>query len=692
MPWEFDGDVPAGCDKNKAKRSKWITNPETRHHVYSGIEGLNPNQRVRKRKADDEGNAPFSISHFIADFDIALTEEEIETGLTRAPHAPHYLEQTISGNLRAIWSLPKSIRVPNYAVCVQFLEMLTEKLQIQSLWGGLDKSATINPTRRWTNSGRWAQLDSKPLSEELVDGWVVGVLSRVDWASREFGPELPMEKVAEELRIRYPGFADWPGDFVDNSQGPTFWIEESKSPKSAIAHPTGMYTFSAHAGKTFYSWRDLLGKDFVEDSQDVSIGGAVKDIFHDGRSYWWRANIGNNVWKTAGSEDVKRDLKAKGLTAKAEEDGPSMIDRALLYIQKSQHIDGVAAFIHTSDSVVEYGHNRYLNTYRSQPLSPAPGPVSKEDFPFVWDLMSNLFASPKEFRAFMLWLRHTLVGVHNKVMNQGQVMIIVGPANVGKTFMSRYIVGALLGGFADASRHITSGNQFDEDLFESPLWCIDDTYMSTDSKAHRQASEQLKSLAANNEFRSEGKFKKAVTIRWHGRVIMTMNCDALSIQALPNLDISILEKLMILKTSDEPNPRFLGTKDKLKTLAQELPYFARYILDMPGPTAEERDERFGVEAVHTREIVGVANQASRFSTFADILKVWRRYFFEGREDTLWTGSTYDLYRSIQTLVSAGDREISLSYVRTSLNWLESQGRVKQFEDAEGSIVWTIQKD
>lgn len=692
MPWEVELEYPDIVETSRIARTKWITNPETKHYVYSAINGVNPNQRTRKRKADDEGNPPFEITAFIADFDIALDDAEIEVGLKRADIHPQYLEKTLSGNLRAVWLLPKPIRTPSYKICVQMLEMLAEKFKIEELWGGLDLKATTNPTRRWTNSGNWCPMGSDMVDEETLDKWVVGQLSKVDWKDKSLGKAFPMDKVAEELRERYPDFSQWPGDFVDNSQGPTFWVEGSKSPKSAIAHPTGIYTFSGHAGKSFYSWHDLLGKDFVEESESGAIAGAVRDIFHDGRTYWRRASTGDKVWKTANADDVRRALRIYGLSAQKDDEGPSMVDKALEFIQKHQHIDGVAPFIYTSKSIVEYDRSRYLNVYRSEPIRPVPGAAEKKDFPFLWNFLGGVFSSAEELTYFLYWLRHAYTGLHEEKPTRGQILIIVGPANIGKTFLGRYVVGRMFGGFADASRHITGGSQFNEDLFDRPLWCIDDTYMSTDSKTHRRTSEYLKSLAANHEFRVEGKFKKAVTVTWHGRVIMTMNSDALSIQALPNMDISIEEKLLVLRTVEEPNKKFLQTDGKLRLLDQELPHFCRFLLNMKEAPKSMRDERFGVAAYTNESIKGIANQASRFSMFEDIMRVWKDAYFEGKKEECFIGNIYSFYRSLHDLVFLGDKEFSVSYVRTAANWMESQGRFHRVQNDQGEWLWKICKD
>jgi hypothetical protein len=291
LPWDFKPEppFPEEVRKDKKFRDSWISAPSTRHCVYSFIEGVNSNQRVSKLRTDGGGNPPHAIHALVADYDSPEPKEKMLEQAKNLPHQPNWIEHTLSGNWRFIWLLEEPLILPSFDFARHFLKTFSD-FAFDPARGmfGFDKKAWEAPERLWTNSCEWLHIHDVKIPKAVSLGWLVAASRTFNFKSKDFGTEIPLEIVKEALAKKYPSFAGWPGEFLLNEQGPTFWIAESASPKSAIIRETGIQTFSAHAPKGFYSWADLLGADFVREYKAASIGRAIEGIYYDGKGIRFR--------------------------------------------------------------------------------------------------------------------------------------------------------------------------------------------------------------------------------------------------------------------------------------------------------------------------------------------------------------------------------------------------------------------
>src|SRR5947208_760778 len=83
VPWTFSQPVPDEVKGKEGKkvRDRWISNPNTRHQVYSAFEGVNSGARVSEPKNGDEGNPPLKLHAFVADIDAPVSEDELAAGI-----------------------------------------------------------------------------------------------------------------------------------------------------------------------------------------------------------------------------------------------------------------------------------------------------------------------------------------------------------------------------------------------------------------------------------------------------------------------------------------------------------------------------------------------------------------------------------------------------------------------------------
>lgn len=730
-PWEFvnRGQLPQEVRADKSLRDKWINFPTTKWNVYSMWEGLNENARINKAKGDTtDENPPLRIHGFAVDYDAQLSEDEVASGLARlAPLAPNYYERSLSGKCHLVWVLSKPITVSGWTLAKAFLELAIDKLRLRGALPMFDEKAFCNPSIYLTNSGDWFHIHDEPLSAALALGWLVEASAKINWA--EEGYNVPLEKVRDEL-AKDPKFtnSEWAGiDFKLDAQGPTWWIEGSKSPKSAVVKASGMFTFSATATKSFYTWADLLGHAFVDQYRSKRIGDAVDGIFFDGLSFW--RSLGRGAWKSWTKDDIrgfmKCDLGLSPVPAKGEM--VSELERAYQFIQEHHNVDGAAPFAFKPNGQITVHGAPFLNTHTTRVLQPAAeltpwGPTG--GFPTLSQFFgppSTVDSSddaPRLFKGgvrpvdtFISWLAHFYKCCYELDLQSGCHVFVSGPANIGKTFLNREIVGQLMNGYAEADDFLMGVDDFGAELFKVALWVVDDNAVSTTAARHRQWSEALKKMAANRTFVFHEKFRNRQQVSWEGRILATLNADEESARLIPNLEMSIVDKLHLYRTQDQPTIRFGTMAENRAMLKRELPYFAKFLLNWTTPEYciqrrpnGDPDYRFGgVAPWHDPSLVQHANLTSSTSGFYEILRSWLDEYLtlanEGRKGddriTSWVGTAFELRKAM----CAGDpstldalRGTSVNGISTSLSQLRTKGHRISLEDRNNLRYWTLYSD
>ena len=692
-PWTFRGTIPPAVrgTAGKKARTQWMQDANTRHNAFSGWEGLTPSLRLSDSATD--GNPPYALKAIVGDYESTVSPEDLQAGIKRIGECftPTWQERSLSGYSHFVWVLEKPLLVPNRAFAVALLEFILKEMKLQYLAVGLDTPAFTTPERYYTNSCEWAQVSDNVLPSALVSGWAMKVAEKFSF--KQVGTtKIPLETVWAELQKKYPG-VEWHGDFVEGSQGPSFFIQGSTSPKSAIVKEDGIYTFSAHATKPWWSWRDLLGSNFVDNFQTRVLGNAVEGMFHDGQSYW--RPTGRGKWRAYTKEDTAQHLRlCKGLNSQAGRNEPSEVDRALEHVRHWGDIIGAAPFAFRPTGIVELdGGDRILNTYTRRVVMPHDQPVQwgpNGQFPFISEYIGGMLDPVEQLDYLLSWLRRFYVGAMNLSLDSGQNIFIVGPVGTGKTLFSTKLLAKLMAGHAPAENYLLGKTDFNAQLFESALWTVDDTSANDDPNAHKRFSSIIKRMAANTTFEYHAKFRQPVSVSWQGRVIVTANSDEDSIRILPDLDISILDKIMIFKAATRMM-KFASNREVEATIDREMPFFARYLVDYQVPEHCKGSSRFGVVSYHEKSLVRTAQLTSRLNSFHEILEDWKSdYFAEHREP--WCGTAHQFFVELHRdpAKSAALRGLTLDKVVMQLSAMKRKGFAVEHDDAMGALRrWTI---
>lgn len=683
-PWEFSGleRVPEKCFKDKAARTAWMLLPGTNFNAYSGFEGVNANQRVKSGTATEDGNPPLCQHAFVADIDFPLSETEVQAAIGRMDPKPNWLERSLSNNWRMVWLFEKPVQFPSYDFAVFWLSKLEDILPFRQA-AGVDAGAVTAPERYFTNGCKWERVHDLPVPHSLLLGQLQKVSEKFNWSGPELGITIPLDVVSTELRKKFPRFHEWEGGFVLDSMGPTFWVDGSTSPKSATVRATGIQTFSSHATKPFSNWSELLGHDFVKKFKLEEMGKAIEGVFYDGKSFIRKNGSGEWVWEDMSGVGLHLRV-ARGMSdRRSKGQNFSPVDSAITAIKDTALVTSAGSFAGYQKGVMNYNGHRYLNIHNRDVLAPAGetalwGPTGP--FPFISAFFQNFFSSPEQLDFYLSWLSRFYKSAHQRDPRAGQAVFLFGPPNRGKTFLTSGILGPLMGGHAEAKEWLLGEDAFNSELFECLVWSIDDGSIGASAHMMTHFSEMVKRCVANKSFRSNEKFRKAGQVQWQGRIHATGNVDPESLRRIPNMDLSMREKVCLFRAADSRDDgwRFPDEGIIRETRNRELPCFARFLLDYQiPPQCLSGDERYGVKEYHEKSLLTEANHSSSSGAFAEIVDEWQREYFTVREPhaVQWIGTSLQFHKSVlqDHSMSEAMRPYNLQSVSRMLSSLAVKG-------------------
>jgi hypothetical protein len=687
-PWVFPGEKPSEkvC-KSKEDRQFWYRSKSTDWQFYTSVEPILNTQRVSK------DNVPYRLHGFCADFDLPLTDARIDEVVGTMKMKPQWIERSLGGNCRLVFVLDRPILLDSYAHSVFVIQQASSWLNL-GLLPGLDEGAFTDPTRLLCNggAGAWRATGHPPVGDPDLQAFIVKTGLAFRFSPVTKNNDIPLDVIEKAIRERFPGFS-WPSDFVVGSAGPSFWITDSVSPMSARIKPDGIFTFSAHAVKPFYSWADILGPEFTRGYADGAMAAATKDIFWDGKNFWRKVK---GVYKACAEKEMDIHFRVDcGMSNKKDKSGTSPIDKALSHLHNECRVDGAAPFLFRPQGRIEYMGQPVLNITSTRIMLPAPEPGP---YPFMEEFMPRFFVTQEQYDRWRAWFRYFYISGLEGKPRPGQAIFIVGKPGHGKGFISHEVVGKAMGGFTDASAFLVRGDTFGSENFHKAVLCIDDESAGGNNYSHDRFGSMLKKTVANQEFRYHAKFKEPCMVEWNGRVIVTLNLDYTSTRIMVSMDNSNLDKICIFKcTSDENIKSCFPERYALQAQMQtELPNYLHDLVKWEPPGGIPRDGRFGFASYHDAEILDQSHQTSKSAPFKEILLEELASFFELNKDaTEWRGTVTQLFRLISSNVYNDGmiRRMNIEHIHRYIEAIAKEGIIKcSAETGEAKTrVWTFQR-
>lgn len=629
FPWEHPL-PPMPEFPNKAAYKAWMARADTSYLFYSLVEG-----KVSSVKLSKE-NRPHRVHGVIGDYDTGkLTPTEISQGLKRASasgNLPTAWHTTRSGSVRVVWMFEEPVWFYNHASYRKLIRRCRTELHMDQLFPGLDERALERPEQYYTSAPQWGVLGGV-IPVARVHFWQGECLTDDEF---DEGLVIPLDVIATEAEARFPG--RWTAEWRLGARGVRFW-DPSADANAAILRPTGVQCFTGDS--PFMRWQDIFGQEFVKKFQEDRTGAATRDLYFDGLVYY--RQLPDDTWDPMSVLQAKRHLGvAYGLNAGKEEgEATSEVERALHRIEIAKRVAGALPFPHRPERVVRWNGVEYLNTSNARLWPPALEPQEwGENFPWIASYTTRLFRDEDSLLHFLAWLQAWIRPTYEGKPGLGTSLFIAGPPNTGKTFMTRVILSRIVGGFADVSSFFVEGNRFNSDAFAKALWCLDDSTPAADRQAHRRFSALIKALAANGSMRYERKYGYCGQAPFLGRFVCTLNNDPISISVLPDTDQSLLDKVTLVTTGEEPPDMDPNEQVRYQIVERELGAFVRWLLDWEAPDSIERDTRFGVAAWHDRGLLQSAREASASSATLETLRIWASNYRAANPDaTEWLGSS-----------------------------------------------------
>lgn len=349
------------------------------------------------------------------------------------------------------------------------------------------------------------------------------------------------------------------------------------------------------------------------------------------------------------------------------------------------------------------GYHVGLHEFQGEPALVKESPMLIVPEPGKWDTLYKLFENNycqegHDQRWLLLgWIKHALEAIYCGKPSDGIALVLAGEVESGKSLFAKIITELLGRRFAQPYQWMIGQDNFNEEVFESPLQLIDDENADTNITARLRFGAKIKQMVAVQGGRCRGLHQKANNLTPLWRLLICVNMEPDRLVVLPPLDHDIRDKMLILRCYRNEMPMPVSTEwEKAafwSTLMSELPAFIHYLLhefEIP----KELRGRFGVRYWHHPDVVSALREISpefRLKEFLD------RYFKRTHNPSVLTGKAGEIRAEL--LKNAGLVKQELRDVPSS-SWMGRQLiKLKEYypqsydykTDRKG-IVWTIRMD
>tara|TARA_Y100000114_G_scaffold130512_1_gene128350 strand:- start:13873 stop:15987 length:2115 start_codon:yes stop_codon:yes gene_type:complete len=681
-PWNVDRSKFPEFPSKSAFR-EWENSKDAETCCYNLVEGEIPTDIISKH------NSPKWVHGVVADFDVRMDDRQFKKFMTRvidADYQPNWICRSFSGGAHLIYQFEKKIPYTMTAHFNRFMTALRQELAVESFGPEFDKKAWSNTACYFSPGTDWVNLNKEPLGENMLYSLLYSTSKITDFSGHAV--EIPMDLVAEEMEKQYPG------ELTNMKVGDRcrfFWDEGGGvNTSGCVVRPEGMTVFTDSAPKPFYSWEEILGRDFVRKFEEDKIGGCIAPYFFDGKEYMF---VNEGKFEVLSKESLRLALECRhGLASRPpKKGGPSEMHKAIYTIESSKRVAGFLPFVFLKDRLVDFRGKTYFNTSTITPIQPSEeGQGWGDGFPTIAKWMEHMFGE-EQLRYELAWLGYAYRNALKGEPEKGHAHFLCGPPNCGKTLYNTTVLGGLFGGHMKATEYFMSVTPFNDYLFEEGFWTIDDSEPASDKKQLDKFTSMVKEFVANDEFQIATKFKKSGRVFWRGRLGVTLNDDPESIRLIPDLGMSIMDKIMVFRC--EAGYKF--TRETKSLVESELPMFARWLADAETPH-DLVDVRFGVKSYINSDIKDMHRQSGELETFIAIFD-WARNSLADTDipgrDGVWQGTAGELLTMAETegakvlIRGLGATELGVGFTKL---FLQGWSGLKRIETRANRTEWQIQ--
>ncbi len=357
------------------------------------------------------------------------------------------------------------------------------------------------------------------------------------------------------------------------------------------------------------------------------------EVFYDVRdgAYWYQLN---GRYLSLKKSDLFLNLKSThGLSHDGQRfDHLTPLDWVTFNAQHNRQIDYAGSLAGHRVGIFRDGSGRqYLVTDEARGIWNVPTKFNDPDF--FMEFVAELLPDGQADYLFH-WLAIALRSLQRGDFKPGQVVVLAGPVQCGKSLLQNIITEIFGGRSASPMRYMMEETTFNRDLAGAEHWQIEEPKTSTDTRTRIQFGNSLKECFNNRDFSIHAKGKEAITLPISRRGTISLNSDPELLMVLPPLNGSVDDKLMLFlctKVEEVLKPFTVNGEQDRRTLWQtimaEIPAVRAWLLkNFKTVPKDRRDVRFGIRAYHHPEL---RKELEAFTAEVRLLNIIDEGFFTG---------------------------------------------------------------
>ena len=371
---------------------------------------------------------------------------------------------------------------------------------------------------------------------------------------------------------------------------------------------------------------------------------------------------GRGVWMPQTEGQFRRHCKMHGISGRTIEGAcHSPFDAFVTKLQRECGVDFAGPVAGYAPNTYEDSGFRFLVTKGPKLSIPKLG-----DFPLIQTVLRNVLADDKhdQITFFHGWLAVALRALYAGRRAPGQALVMVGPANGGKSLLQDIVTAILGGRQAKPYSFMTGATHFNGHLAGAEHLRISDENPLTDMRSRRNLGAQIKNICVEASQNIEDKHRTAITLKPFWRLSISLNDEPENLLVLPPLDEHTLDKLILLKAHRRGMPMPTATDEQKenfwRALASEFPAYAHWLLNTFEIPNGLVCQRFGIVHFQHPEITV---ELERFEAYMRLLAMIDSEIFKDNTRESWQGSAEELERRLTYEGSVCTRE-----ARQLLNW------------------------
>jgi len=312
-------------------------------------------------------------------------------------------------------------------------------------------------------------------------------------------------------------------------------------------------------------------------------------------------------WLFVREPQIKRRLKGQGVRLKPEKgEFLAEVDQILETIMNHYDVTYAGPLAGYQEGFYEEGGERFLVTISPRLIKPEDKP-----WPMIQALLDGLLDDQQIW--FQAWLKVAVEALMANARRPGQVLVMAGPKDCGKSLLQNIITECLGGRSAKPYAFMRGGTEFNADLFTAEHLMLEDEVPSTDMRSRRNFGAMIKSFTVNESQRCHPKGSQAWMAKPFWRLSVSLNDEPENLQVLPPLDDSLEDKLIILRAYKTEMPMPTESIEQREAfwnaMLSELPGFVHHLLNWTIPE-DMVSQRFGVKEFHNEYVLEAINQLS----------------------------------------------------------------------------------